>query len=76
MSDCGKCGEELYVIKGLCFDRDGIREARYCEGCGTVFSSHAHGLVQHKVLASKAKPDEALKKELGDIAREILAKGW
>ena len=42
MCDCPKCGEELYVIKGLCTDRDGIREDRFCAECNTRYGMRSH----------------------------------
>ncbi len=47
--DC-KCGGTLYRIVGLRYDRDGMRDARFCEDCKTVFSTHAHGFEKHLVL--------------------------
>lgn len=54
--DCPKCGEELHKIEGLCMDRDGIRSARFCNGCLTVFSTHAHGLSAEYVLIDRYAP--------------------
>jgi hypothetical protein len=45
MSDCPKCGEELFLIKGLCTDRDSIREDRFCAECNTRYGMRSHGLV-------------------------------
>lgn len=42
--DCTKCGEETFSIKGLCTDRDGIREDRYCPSCNTRFGMRCSGM--------------------------------
>jgi hypothetical protein len=41
-----KCGAKLYRVSGLTHydNRDGIREAAWCDSCRILFSSHAHGL--------------------------------
>ena len=44
MCDCPKCGLELYVIKGLCTNRDGIREDRFCAECNTRYGMRNYGL--------------------------------
>jgi hypothetical protein len=38
------CGEYLYSIPGLCYDRDGIRASRICSKCHKVYACSAHGL--------------------------------
>ena len=43
--DCPKCSEPLYHITGLCTDRDGIREDRYCPECNTRWGCRSHGFV-------------------------------
>ena len=48
--DCPNCGEELFVIEGLHFDRDGIRNARYCADCHIVYGVHAAGFSIHAKL--------------------------
>lgn len=40
---CPKCGEQLYRISGLYYDRDGIRDARFCSECLSVFATYVHG---------------------------------
>lgn len=40
---CQYCGEDLYRIDGLHYDRDGIRDARFCATCGIVYGVHAAG---------------------------------
>ncbi len=42
--ECDKCGEELFRIKGLCLDRDEMREAAYCFDCHILYKVTAHGL--------------------------------
>ena len=59
MNACKKCGYELHVIKGLCYDRDGIREARFCPHCLTVFSTHAHGFEEKYVLGKALAEKQA-----------------
>lgn len=57
-----KCGAELYRVSGLTHydNRDGIREAAWCDSCRILFSSHAHGLsvigyLHNKLEASDGK---------------------
>jgi len=50
--ECKKCGGKLYTIKGLCTDRDGIREDKYCPECHTRYGSRAHGLVVNDIKAN------------------------
>ena len=54
-----KCGANLYRISGLTrYDnRDGIREAAWCDSCYTLFSSHAFGLSEIVKLTDKNKFD-------------------
>ena len=44
-NSCKECGNELYIIKGLYTDRDGIRSDRYCPECHIRYGCRAHGLV-------------------------------
>ena len=55
-----KCGANLYRISGLTrYDnRDGIREAAWCDSCYTLFSSHAFGLSEIGKLTDKKKFDQ------------------
>ena len=52
-----KCGANLYRISGLTkYDnRDGIREAAWCDSCHTLFSSHAFGLSEIGKLTDGTK---------------------
>jgi len=43
--DCPNCGGELYSISGLCTDRDGIREDRYCPHCHRRYGTRSHGYI-------------------------------
>lgn len=43
-SDCKKCGGTLYIIEGVRFDRDQMRNARYCAECHTLWACYAEGL--------------------------------
>jgi transcriptional regulator NrdR family protein len=54
---CKQCGHELYTVKNLTeYDHhDGIREARYCNNCHILFSSHAHGLNKIATLSTKTE---------------------
>ncbi len=47
--DCPECGEELHTIKGLCTDRDAMREDKYCAECNIRYGLRSSGLT---VLAS------------------------
>ena len=47
---CPECYEPLYTIQGLCFDRDGIRNAAWCERCKVVWATLSHGLSMQYVL--------------------------
>lgn len=41
---CSRCkSENLVELEGVCFDRDGIRPARRCTDCRTIFASYASG---------------------------------
>ncbi len=70
-AECKKCGEILYIIKGLRTDRDGMREDRYCPGCHTRYGSRAHGLV---VNDEKPVPGECKYKTRGCIFYEPYIK--
>ena len=41
---CSKCDGDVYRIRGLCTDRDGIREDAYCPDCNIRWGVRAHGL--------------------------------
>jgi len=57
--ECKDCGEETHRIEGLCFDRDGMRNARFCNECKVVYAVYSHGMEKVYVLqdryAGKAK---------------------
>ena len=69
-----KCGANLYRISGLTrYDnRDGIREAAWCDSCYTLFSSHAFGLSEIGKLTDTNKIDQLRARiaELGDCKEE------
>jgi len=43
--DCPCCGEVLHTIKGLCTDREEMREDKYCTECEIRYGLRCHGLV-------------------------------
>jgi hypothetical protein len=59
MCDCPKCGLELFLIKGLCTDRDGIREDRFCAECNTRYGMRNCGLV---LISEAANTSEIAKR--------------
>ncbi len=44
--NCGKCGNELYRISGLCTNQDGCRQDAYCPECHIRYGVRANGLVE------------------------------
>lgn len=59
MCNCPKCGLELYLIKGLYTDRDGIREDRFCTECNTRYGMRSHGL---ELISEAANTSEIAKR--------------
>lgn len=72
--DCPKCGEQVYIVKGLHHDRDDMRDNRWCEECKIMFSCHAHGLEERLVLKdvyeseAKGRIERLLRAALAEVA--------
>jgi hypothetical protein len=47
---CKVCGGEVFKIRGFCLDRDGIREAEYCDVCGTIWKVTCSGTSKYRIL--------------------------
>ena len=67
-----KCGANLYRVSGLTrYDnRDGIREASWCDSCYTLFSSHAFGLSEIGKLTDTNKIDQ-LRTRIAELEAEV-----
>jgi hypothetical protein len=73
---CPECGARLYVVQGLCHDRDGMRNNRWCEECKVMYSTHASGFNQRLVLkdAYEGKARERIAGLLHAALNELEAK--
>lgn len=68
---CPECGYDTFTIEGLCYDRDGMRESQWCDECGIVYKSTAHGLVK-KYRCIDYYNGKA-KERIASLAEQILA---
>lgn len=67
---CKNCNGQLYRIRGLCLDRDGIREAAYCDTCNIIFSVHASGDRIYKVF--KEPYSQAEREQIISLCESII----
>lgn len=56
--ECEKCGNKLYRIKDFCLDRDGMREAAYCDYCSIIYRVTSSRVSIYKVLKPQYGPTE------------------
>ena len=68
-TDCPNCGEEMFVLHGLTFDRDGIRDARYCCWCHSLYACHARGfsLVKQEHIVKDSDVIYQLKRTIAQL---------
>lgn len=71
--DCKLCGEETHAIEGLCLDRDGIRQARYCAGCGTVFRVTQAGATKVHAVREDFGSLDKVKSAASRVMSEVAA---
>lgn len=67
---CKTCGAKMYVISDLCLDSEQIREAEYCNSCGTVWRVTKGGIEKYKITKPPYNPTE--KEQLRSLCNRIL----
>lgn len=67
---CKICHNNTYPIKGLCLDRDGIREAIFCNECGVIWRMTQAGMSKWAVLETPYLLPK--KDKIKDLAKQII----